>query len=321
MGKLSGLGKLGACGEIPSLASLPTMSEQWFYLSGEEQVGPYPGEQLHELVSGNFIQRETLLWTEGMTEWLPAEQIENLFPSAEPEPEVAAASGSPLLLTAAPSPAQPVAQPAQEQGAVAETAYPPLTVKRASFTLHLVFGVYIPVTMGLICLILFLISGQQGEASESGEISDGLATALGLAVLLFIATLYLCPLVAAIIGYVHLYRAWQILQPGGPRTSPGSAVGLMFIPFFNLYWVFVAYHGLAHDWNHLMGRWSDTKGVPRFSNGIFLTYCICLCSFFLIPLAPIFYFMAHGQICRGINFMANRPKPGSAGASGGLRLY
>lgn len=94
----------------------------------------------------------------------------------------------------------------------------------------------------------------------------------------------------------------------------------MFVPFFNFYWLFVAYNGLAHDWNNIMGRWSDTKNFPRFSTGIFLTYCICVCCF-LLPLVPIFYFMAHAQICRGINFMAHRPKSGSAAAGGGMSFY
>lgn len=178
------------------------MSDEWFYLNGEEQVGPYPGEQLHELIGGGYIQRETHLWTKGMAEWLPAEQIENLFPAAEPEPQpAAAASGAPLPVGAvSPGPAQ---QPLQ-QAASAENTYPPLTIKRASFTLHLVFGVYIPVGVGLIFLILFLLAGQQGQASESGEISDGLAMSLGMSVMLLGAVLYICPTVAAIIGYVHL---------------------------------------------------------------------------------------------------------------------
>lgn len=43
------------------------------------------------------------------------------------------------------------------------------------------------------------------------------------------------------------YRLWKAI-PGPQRsTSPGLAVGLMFVPFFNLYWVFVNYVGMARS--------------------------------------------------------------------------
>lgn len=75
---------------------------------------------------------------------------------------------------------------------------------------------------------------------------------------------------------VSLSRCWYVLQPYGARTTPGRAVGFMFIPFFNFYWPFVAYKGLAEDANAL----ADQNQLPnRISRGLSLAVCIIL----LIP--------------------------------------
>lgn len=68
--------------------------------------------------------------------------------------------------------------------------------------------------------------------------------ALGIAV---IALLISVPYIIA--DCVLLFRWWAVLPPGWRQTTPGKAVGFCFIPFFNLYWYFIAYAGLAGDLN------------------------------------------------------------------------
>ncbi len=48
---------------------------------------------------------------------------------------------------------------------------------------------------------------------------------------------------------VLIHRMWSALPPAVARTTPGMAVGLCFVPLFNLYWVFVALLGWAQDAN------------------------------------------------------------------------
>jgi len=38
-----------------------------------------------------------------------------------------------------------------------------------------------------------------------------------------------------------LYLAWRIIQDRYTKPSPGMAVGLLFVPFFNIYWQFKAF--------------------------------------------------------------------------------
>jgi hypothetical protein len=87
---------------------------------------------------------------------------------------------------------------------------------------------------------------------------------------------------AIVLRCVIMYKAWNQVQDGYQRTTPGKAVGFCFIPFFNFYWIFVAYHGLAQDINSYMRR----NAVPGelMSEGLALTYCILvLCC--IIPWA------------------------------------
>src|SRR5262245_1631061 len=53
--------------------------------------------------------------------------------------------------------------------------------------------------------------------------------------------------VAVVVQMVLLYKLWAAIQDPvlRPRTTPGYAVGLLFVPFYNLYWIFQAYWGWA----------------------------------------------------------------------------
>jgi hypothetical protein len=66
------------------------MSEtnEWYYLAGEEQVGPLTAEALQELIAEGTILPETQLWAEGLEDWIPASSVEGLFapaPSQRPK--------------------------------------------------------------------------------------------------------------------------------------------------------------------------------------------------------------------------------------------
>ena len=45
-------------------------------------------------------------------------------------------------------------------------------------------------------------------------------------------------------GLLH-YACWKALPERHRRTTPGMAAGLLFVPLFNFYWVFVSLHRLA----------------------------------------------------------------------------
>ena len=83
---------------------------------------------------------------------------------------------------------------------------------------------------------------------------------------------FLTAIAAVVLFCILLYKFWQIIQDGRAQTTPGKAVGYMFIPFYNFYWNFVAIRGLAQD----MNRYCQERAVPvaPISDQLALWYCI-----------------------------------------------
>jgi len=96
-----------------------------------------------------------------------------------------------------------------------------------------------------------------------------------------------CSMAAFIISLVKIYRAWDLIQPlrrldwaESELTTPGMAVGLLFVPFWNLYWNFRAIHGLAIKANKYMAI--AGVGAPPMNEGMAQTYSVLVpCS--IIP--------------------------------------
>ena len=99
---------------------------------------------------------------------------------------------------------------------------------------------------------------------------------LGCAAILFGATIW----------YLLLYRAWAVIQDGKASTSPEKAVGFIFIPFYNFYWIFKAWYGFAQDYNHYLERYA--LNTPNLAESLFLVFCI----FFICSSIPFLNYLA-----------------------------
>lgn len=85
-------------------------------------------------------------------------------------------------------------------------------------------------------------------------------------------------LYAGIVFLVLIYKLWAALQPfrdasvRDVRTTPGKAIGFLFIPFYNIYWFFQAVWGWTRDYNRVIDRLQIH--APRASEGLVLIFCI-----------------------------------------------
>jgi hypothetical protein len=77
---------------------------------------------------------------------------------------------------------------------------------------------------------------------------------------------------AVVVLHVLIYRAWRAIQDDATRTTPGKAVGYLFIPAYNMYWVFVALSGYAREYNLYLHR--SGFGLPRLGRAVFTTAAI-----------------------------------------------
>jgi hypothetical protein len=108
--------------------------------------------------------------------------------------------------------------------------------------------------LGSVGAFALFIGATVVAANARGDEQDAAAIA---AVLLFLAGFGL-GIAAWVLGLIVIYRGWRLVQPmryTDPRDArmptPGTAIGFLFIPFFNLYWNFVAYPGLVEKLNRM----------------------------------------------------------------------
>jgi hypothetical protein len=101
-----------------------------------------------------------------------------------------------------------------------------------------------------------------------------------------LAILAIVPLILTLIFTARFhYKCWKAVPAGFARLTPGKAVGYLFIPFFNLYWSFPSFHGLAQDCSVV----AKDKGLRGFSSlpALGLTYAILFTVNLLTSNVPI----------------------------------
>lgn len=117
-------------------------------------------------------------------------------------------------------------------------------------------------------------------------------------------------LTAVVVMMVLLYKLWNSIQDGHARTSPDRAIGLLYIPLFNVYWLFQVFWGFARDYNRLVDR--RKLRVSKLPEGLFLVstivYVLLGCLFWvnglyqaLGLLNAILVSVAVAKACDGVN--------------------
>jgi hypothetical protein len=148
---------------------------------------------------------------------------------------------------------------------------------------------------------LFLLNSY--DIPRSMGIDDDLTNLLvGVLIFLSIAPFLFTQI---ILSYVLIYKMWSSIQGGRfTRTSPGKAVGFLFIPFFNLYWLFQVWGGFPTDYNQYLDEHS--LPLPKLSQGLYIAYPISiLLPLVSILLAPLVLIFVTAQTCDAVNRLAD----------------
>ncbi len=69
----------------------------------------------------------------------------------------------------------------------------------------------------------------------------------------------------AIINSVMLYNVWAAIEGSEAPTTGGAAAGLIWVPLFNLYWVFQVIPGFATNYNRTIPPRSAVAAVAAGS--------------------------------------------------------
>jgi uncharacterized membrane protein YhaH (DUF805 family) len=76
----------------------------WFISINGDQKGPYPTDQLRQLVSDGFVARDAYVWREGMAQWQPLSQVrvaDDAPVAAAPTPQVRETAAAQIYATEA----------------------------------------------------------------------------------------------------------------------------------------------------------------------------------------------------------------------------
>jgi hypothetical protein len=71
-------------------------NRSWFYASEGQQHGPYPEAQLRDLIARGAVQSDTLVWSEGMTNWQKAGDIPGLMAGNSNPPSLSQSGPPPV---------------------------------------------------------------------------------------------------------------------------------------------------------------------------------------------------------------------------------
>lgn len=132
---------------------------------------------------------------------------------------------------------QPNAQPPQ-MPYPSKGVYPPqIPTQQPSSGLAIGYSILGTLTwfMSIPAYILFMQAMIDGYLSGRDE--EALAATIVLTIMFSIPS--------ALLFFIWLYKTWEAVPQQHQSTTPGKAVGLLFVPFFNIYWMFRAFPGLS----------------------------------------------------------------------------
>ncbi len=237
-------------------------------------------------------------------------------PHDHPSPPAPVMHGQVPGSRAAPAPAPGASQQAQALSALATATSassapaapaadwyyrPP---RRVSKGLYLFSVLLAPIL--LVASILVMVGGAlAATASGPARNVGALPMVMGLSSLMTCMYL-LAAIYGGVMWLVLLYKMWASIPRQSARTSPGLAVGLLFVPVYNLAWVFTAYYGFAADYNQCLLD-GKLRG-PRMSLGV----ALCVASMPLVgilgAITAVVIAMTDpraGQVAQGLLFFGS----------------
>lgn len=270
------------------------MSARWYYTLGSQQHGPVTFEQLEELAENGRLDRFTsMVWEEGMADWQPARTIEGLF-KGPPPPPLARPSESSLANQSPPRPGWGLAAtlaiflgllPASilaMGGCILMGEYQDEKRHRQYYLRSRLrnqirqlenknrFGKRLNPAQQQQLLQLQTQERKAYARYRSHRFKSEISYALAVC---FTLLTFAIGTVVLVLFTIWMHRAWlSIPTPHRPFT-PAQATGFLFLPCFNLYWIFQAIPGLSQILGQVL-RTRNPGTEPRTGYSVGLAACI-----------------------------------------------
>jgi hypothetical protein len=236
----------------------------WYYQINEKAEGPIEDDQLQALIASRTISRKTLVWKDGLADWIPAEDTElsARFPSGPP-----------------PITRRENAPPLPPKPSIPSTAPFPLGFHNPT---RLASWVSALLALSLLVAVVAIWSSSQqldlleriksrGQFTMAeANASDARQRLIGvMQLILFVTT-------AIVFGrWIYVVaRNVRIFGAQNLRFTPGWAVGFYFVPVANLW---KPYQAMKEVWkaSRTPGGWEREKG--SFILGFWWTFWVISC--------------------------------------------
>jgi|GEM_PF-4518444 len=214
----------------------------WFYAKDSQKIGPLPESEIRALIEKGTLSKDTLVWTDGMNDWLPTIDVP-LLTSSDVETAICAVGGERMPISAMLNYGDQWVDPANKevfvQGLHEGVHQPPASgayiyadpTKRANITKRLfVIGVIFEIGMNIFDYF------DSGVDSIDFTIADGFSAFFGLG----FALVYTAGVVAFCMWMNRVCRNAHALATREMTITPGWSVGYFFIPIVSLWKPFQA---------------------------------------------------------------------------------
>lgn len=241
--------------------------KKYYYSDGEKQFGPVSLEELKE----KDITRETLVWHQDLSVWVEAQSLEEFNDYFATKPP-------PLPKQEPPKPPPLPKDEKKNEPVYGYGSYRPPYEKSVVDTLK-TYMIVIAIFLGI--GMLFSRIGYYYSINESWDIDEAGA----------IVQLLSIPIIIVYVIYLmmFIYKKWKhllSLEEGYiDDVTPGKAVGFMFIPFYNFYWIFVVFVRFSKRLNAV---YHNKKGIyDRIPVGLSVALSITVVSSIILQYIPV----------------------------------
>jgi len=255
--------------------------DQWYYINQQgTQEGPFQLQQLY----GRGITAHTHVWQAGMPNWLPAGDVPAMGPILNAQPPVGGPpTNAPSGQFAHANPSMnPAMQPGYHPPAYANYQQPGQAIYHDSYTMKdlpsaeqvqqkfRVFSIFYWIQIVLWCatVVCFIVVEETSYYSYD-YYTDDYTYNPDYEIYLMLSWIVACSaLIATVISVVFrmqiVFFGFKAITDKyfRPRSTPGNAVGLLFVPLYYIYQRFISYKGLGEEMNrYIMYRSFKPYGV------------------------------------------------------------
>lgn len=198
----------------------------------DKQLGVFSEEQIESMIASKMLSPSDLYWKEGMEDWLSLRTGFSSFASTPP----------------------PLRNSRQEDFQQTPTVLSGhiQRVRKLAIIFLSIFACWKAVSFMLTLVLVFgdLYYSTQDSIEVVQKILSVIFDLTGVTGIVFASMLH--------------YKCWKALPSQSARTTPGKAVGFLFIPFYSYYWGFVSIVGLAKDYQ----KWAQNQHVQMKESSI-----------------------------------------------------